>query len=105
MATAVSVVLVKERHIVEAFERAGATSPSRARPLADLSVDADGIGMRRLRARSVVREAAPGAFYADLDVWRGLRRMRQRVLVVVLALVVALVAAVLATSGGLGAAR
>ena len=87
MATAVGVILIKERHIVDAFERAGATAPDRALPLADVPVEPGGVGMRRLRDRAVVREARPGEYYADLEVWEALRRTRRRLVVVLLVLV------------------
>ena len=96
MGTAAAVILMKERRIVEAFERAGATAPDRAVPPEAIGVDASGLGWRRLRDRAVIREATPGggACYLDLDVWRALRRTRQRLVLVVL--IVALAAAYLA---------
>lgn len=80
MGAAAAVILMKERRIVEAFERAGATSPASARTPDDLGVDPHGIGWRRLRDHAVVREAIPGAdrYYVDVDVWQALRRMRRR---------------------------
>jgi hypothetical protein len=88
MGAAAAVVLMKERQVIEAFERAGATSADRARLPADIGVEQDGIGWRRLRARAVVRETNPGSgqFYADLEVWQAVRRTRQRVLLLMLVL-------------------
>ena len=82
MGAAVAIVLLRERRIVEAFVDAGATTAARARPLGELPVDPDGRAMRRLRERGVVREGAAGGFYADVAVWRALRRMRRRTLLV-----------------------
>ncbi len=61
---------------MEALARAGATSPANARPLADIPADPDGGAARRLRARAVLREAAPGTFYVDLEAWRAVRQTR-----------------------------
>jgi hypothetical protein len=102
MGAAAAVILMKERRIVEAFERGGATSPASARTPDDLGVDPHGIGWRRLRDHAVVREANPGAdrYYVDVDVWQALRRMRRRI-VLVLGLVILMAALVLASSAGL----
>ena len=90
MATAAAVIVIKERHLVERFQQAGATAPDRARTLEELGVEPTGVAWRRLRDRAVIRESAPGSerYYADGDVWRALRRMRLRL--VGIALVVAL---------------
>ncbi|MEP7001665.1 MAG: hypothetical protein ABI969_14355 [bacterium] len=90
MGGAVAVILIKERHMVDALQRAGATSPALARPLDDLGavgIDADGVAWRRLRDRAVVREAAPGAYYVDIEVWKAVRRQRRRLILVILVLV------------------
>jgi len=77
-AAATAIRLRREREVVDAFRRAGATSPAAARALSDLGLD-DTRVVKRLRARAVVREAAPGAFYLDEEVWVAVRRTRQRV--------------------------
>ncbi len=89
--SAAAVILIKERHIVAAFERVGATSPERAVTLEELGV-ANRLAARKLKARAVLREAAPGRFYLDLPSWQALRRLRRRMVTVVLVLV--LIAAV-----------
>lgn len=88
MGGAVAVLLIKERHIVAAFERAGATTPERAQTPADLGVDSDRFAWSRLRDRAIVREADAGRFYVDIEVWKATRRMRQRILFVVAAVAV-----------------
>ena len=82
MGAAVTVILMKERRMVEAFERAGATTAASARAPSDLGVPADGIGWRRLHERAVVRETSPGSglYYLDEEVWAALRRMRRRLM-------------------------
>lgn len=82
MGAAVTAVLVKERHVVDAFIRANATGPERTRTLDELSVDPSGVGFRRLRERAVVREAGGGRYYLDVEVWQAVRRTRRRVLLV-----------------------
>lgn len=89
MGAAVAVVLIKERHVVEAFERAGATSMDRAMLPRDLQVDELGIGWRRLRERAIVREASAGRFYLDVEVWQASRRMRRRLMAVMLVVIIA----------------
>ena len=89
MGGAVAVILIKERRIVEAFERAGATSPDRAMSAGDVNVDDVGIGWRRLRERAVIREASAGRYYLDVEVWQATRRTRRRLMAVVLILVLA----------------
>ena len=100
MGAAAAAVLIKERNIVDAFERAGATSAERARLPSDLVVHDGGVGWRRLTSRAVIREspAGSGRFYVDLEVWQALRRTRRR-RVVGLLLMVALLAALQLTVG------
>ena len=88
-------ILRKERRVVEHFRQAGATSPPRAVTLDELH-ERHGLGLRRLRDRAVIREAHPGHFYLDEEVWEALSRTRRRVSVAVLALIVLLIVAVLA---------
>ena len=88
-------ILRKERRVVEHFRQAGAVSPARAMSLDDLH-ERHGMGLRRLRNRAVIREAQPGHFYLDEEVWHALGRTRRRVSLAVLALVVLLIVAVLA---------
>ena len=91
MGAAVGAVLIKERHIVEALERIGATNAANARTLAELEgagVDAHGMAWRALRDRVIVREAEPGRYYVDSEVWQSTRRRRRRVAVVLVTLVV-----------------
>ena len=99
MGASVAAVLVKERHIVEAFERVGAVSASRAvRPM-DLGIGVGGVGWRRLRERAVIRETSPGSeeYYADLEVYQSLRSLRRRMVLVALVVVaLALLAVTLA---------
>jgi len=88
-------ILRKERHVVEHFREAGAISPATAKRLDDLH-ERHGLGLRRLRNRAVIREAAPDLFYLDEEVWQALGRTRRRVSVAVLALMVFLIIGVLA---------
>lgn len=87
MGAVVTIMLVKERQVVEAFMRAGATSASSAVHPSDIAVDIAGLGGRRLVDRAIIREAGEGRYYLDLPGWEALRRHRRRVLFVVLLLV------------------
>jgi hypothetical protein len=96
-----AVVMRKEREVVSAFESAGALDAATARPLDTLDLDADGLGMRRLRERAIVREAAPGRFYLDREVWLATRRMRKRLmLVILLAVLIAIAGVVMSSRAG-----
>jgi hypothetical protein len=87
MGAAVTIMLIKERQIVEAFMRAGATSESSAAHPGDIAVDLGGVGGRRLLRRAIIREAGEGRYYLDLLGWDALRRHRRRVLFVILLLI------------------
>lgn len=107
MGAAAAAVVVAEKRMVEVFEIAGATSPDTARTPDELGVDPSSLGWRRLRNRAVVRETSPdsGRYYLDREVWRAVRRTRQR-LVIVLAVVVLAIWLYVATGAVLrGSAR
>ena len=89
MGASVAVILIKERHIAEAFEGAGITAPERARDPEEVGVGMHGIGWRRLVDRAVVREASPGKWYIDTPSWLALRRQRRRMSIIMLVLVIA----------------
>lgn len=81
-----AVIIRKERELVELFQAAGATSPATAKSLDEVGVER-AWPLSRLRRRAVVREAAPGRFYVDEEVWVAMRGMRQRIIVTLLAVV------------------
>jgi hypothetical protein len=95
LGAAVTIMLIKERQIVEAFIRAGATSESSALPPGDIAVDLRSVGGRRLIRGAIIRETGDGRYYLDLLGWEALRRRRRRVLFVIL-LLIALIALFLA---------
>ena len=86
-AAAAAAVLAKERHVVEAFQRARATSPERAVVPEDIGVDLAGVGGRRLLRHAVLRAAPSGLYYLDEPTWVALRSTRRRMVFVVLVLV------------------
>ena len=95
MGAAMTIILIKERQVVDAFMRAGATSATTAVHPGNLSVDLGGVGGRGLVRRAILREADDGRYYLDLLSWEALRRHRRRVLFVIL-LLIALGALILA---------
>jgi hypothetical protein len=102
MGSVVAVVLIKERHIVEAFENVGATTAERARTLDELGnvgVHAHGLAWHALRDRLIVREAGAGRYYADVELWQATRRRRRRAAFAVLT-IAALISAGLWLSKG-----
>src|SRR5436305_1687358 len=76
----------REREVVDDFRAAGALSPATAK-----SYDAIGIGdtlaVKRLHNRAVIREAAPGKWYLDEEVWEAVRRTRRRFVTVLLSII------------------
>ena len=77
MGAAVVVIMRKEHELRADFIAAGAMQPADAKSLAELGVD-ENMTWKRMCRRSVIREAAPGVFYWDEDVWQALRSMRTR---------------------------
>jgi hypothetical protein len=90
--SAVAVILIREKHVVGAFERAGATVPERAVSLDSLGVS-NGNAVRRLRDHAVLREAGAAQFYLDVPTWQALRRMRRRIIAALLFVVLCAAAA------------
>ena len=91
MATAAAAVVVAERRIVGAFERAGAMSAAVARTPDEVGVDTWSLGWRRLTDRAVIRESDPGSgrYYLDLEVWRAVRRSRMRLAMIIIVILLA----------------
>ena len=81
MGAAAAIIAAKERKTIEAFTRAGATTPAAAQSLHAIGI-AEGPVVRRLRDQAVLREAAPAMYYVDLEVWQAVRRTRLRIVVV-----------------------
>ena len=77
-AAAAAIIAAKERKTIEAFTRAGATTPAAAQSLHAIGI-AEGPAVQRLQDHVVVRETAPGIYYVDLDVWQAVRRTRLRI--------------------------
>jgi hypothetical protein len=76
-AAAIAIMRMKEREVVDDFRAAGALTPSTAQ-----SYTAMGFGesraVKRLHDSAVIRQAAPGLFYLDEEVWIAVRRNRRR---------------------------
>ena len=76
-AAAIAVMRLKEREVVDDFRAAGALTPSTAQ-----SYSAMGFGetraVKRLHRDAVIREASPGLYYLDEEVWIAVRRNRRR---------------------------
>ena len=76
-AAAVAVMMRKEREVREDFFAAGATQPISAMSFGELRLE-ETMTVKRLRNRAIIREAAPGLFYWDDDVYQSVRSMRRR---------------------------
>ena len=83
-APAIAAVIVrKEREVVDLFRDVGATSPGASRSFDEIGVE-QAWPLSRLRRRAVIREAAPGKYYLDEEVWTAVRGMRRRMVLVIL---------------------
>jgi len=99
-AAATAVVLVKERHIVEAFQHARATSAERAVVPTDIGVDLADVGGRRLLRHAVLREAPSGLYYLDEPTWIALRSTRRRLVFLILVIIGILALYSMTVAGG-----
>ena len=81
-AVAAAAMRRREQEVIDDFRAAGATSPDRAQSYAAIGLG-DTLALRRLRNRAVIREAAPGVYYLDEEVWAAVKRTRVRLLSVV----------------------
>jgi hypothetical protein len=78
-AVAAAAMRMREQQVIDDFRAAGATSPERAQSYTGMGLGGT-LAVRRLRNRAVIREASPGVYYLDEEVWSAVRRTRFRVL-------------------------
>lgn len=93
-AAAAAILRRREQQVIDDFRAAGATSPERAQSYTAIGLG-DSLAIRRLRTRAVIREAAPGTYYLDEEVWAALRRTRQRLVITMLSIIAVLAIAAL----------
>ena len=87
---AIAMMRRKERDVRDAFSSAGATTPANAMSLESVGIE-ENMAVRRLKKRAVIREAAPGLFYFDEDVWEAVSAMRKRMALLVVGTLVLLI--------------
>ena len=86
-AAAVAAILRRrEQEVIDDFRAAGATSPDRAQSYTAIGLG-DSLAIKRLRNRAVIREAAPGVYYLDEEVWSAVVRTRRRLVVTLLSMI------------------
>jgi hypothetical protein len=68
---------MKERQVVDDFRAAGALTPSTAQSYAALGFG-EARAIKRLHDSAVIREASPGLYYLDEEVWIAVGRNRRR---------------------------
>ena len=71
----------REQEVIDDFRAAGATSPDRAQSYTAIGLG-ESLALKRLHNRAVIREAAPGVYYLDEEVWAAVRRTRRRLVTV-----------------------
>ena len=81
-----AVIIRRERELVDLFRSAGATTAATAKSLDEVGVE-QAWPLSRLRRRAIVREASPGRYYLDEEVWEAIRGIRQRMAIIVLGIV------------------
>ena len=84
----------REQEVVDDFRAAGATSPATAQSYTAIGLG-DSLAIKRLNNRAVIREAAPGLFYLDEEVWAAVRRTRQRMATVLISVMLLFLAGIL----------
>src|SRR4051812_43050667 len=84
----------REQEVIDDFRAAGATSPDRAQTYTAIGLG-DSLAIRRLKNRAVIREAGPGVYYLDEEVWAAVQRTRMRLVITLLAILAVLLAGVL----------
>ena len=73
----------REQEVIDDFRAAGATSPDRAQSYQAMGLG-ESLAIRRLHNRAVIREAAPGTYYLDEEVWSAVLRTRRRLVITML---------------------
>jgi hypothetical protein len=84
----------KELEVVDDFRAAGALSPTTAQSYTAIGLG-DSLALKRLRNRAVIREASPGMYYLDEEVWAAVRRTRRRIATTILAILIAMLVGLL----------
>jgi hypothetical protein len=79
----VAIMRRREQEVVDDFRAAGATSPASAQSYSSLGMG-ESLAIKRLHNRAVIREASPGLYYLDEEVWAAVRRTRRRLATVVM---------------------
>lgn len=86
-APAIAAILrMREQEVIDDFRAADATSPDRAQSYTAIGLG-ESLAVKRLRNRAVIREAGPGTYYLDEEVWAAVRRTRQRLVITLLSLI------------------
>lgn len=88
-AAVVAIIIKKEKDLVAYMRAQNALSPATARSLNDLQVN-DKRTLGRLRTEGVIREASPGVYYLDEEIWLvrdSKRRKRALIVIAVLAVI------------------
>lgn len=82
---AAAAIVIRERHIVEAYRQAGAMSPDAAATPDSLGVS-ERMAFRILVRDAVLRQTQPGFYYLDELSWDAKQGIRRRVALVMLAI-------------------
>ena len=99
-AAVAAVMRMKESEVRDDFIRAEATTPANAKSFEEIGIDESSLGLKRLQRRAIIREPSPGLFYFDEDVWRAVRSMRRRMLLLLVFAIVLVGLVVAYTSRG-----
>jgi hypothetical protein len=83
--TAAAAIIIREKRIVSAFRRVGATTSAAAVAPETIGVS-EHFAFRHLRRHAVLREAGPGRYYLDEPSWEAWRLLRRRLVLVAIGL-------------------
>lgn len=85
MGAAAAVIVRTQKHIVECYRAAHATTPNAARAPGELGIEESMIFTGLVR-RAVLRDAGGGRYYLDEPSWEALGTSRRRIVMMVLML-------------------
>jgi hypothetical protein len=89
-----SAIVLKQKRIVQAFERAAATTPGTAQTPAQLDIK-QGLAWGQLVRHAVLRCPGEGRYFVDMANWQRLRRLRRRIAISIISGLLIVLAVVL----------
>ncbi|WP_158882720.1 hypothetical protein [Rhodanobacter sp. L36] len=89
-----SAIVLKQKRIAQAFERAAATTPGTAQTPQQLGIK-QGLAWGQLVRHAVLRCPGEGRYFVDISNWQRLRRLRRRIAISIISALLIVLAVVL----------